>query len=261
MMEPRKALASVPGFERARLLGARPGGLTNESYDVERDGERFVLRLDTPEAARLGLDRNSEKAVSEALAAAGLGQAPLHFDPDAGVYLRRFVPGRCWLPQDLQVPRNLERLAQLLRRVHAVPPAGLKFRPLKAAGRYAKQIGTARAGDLFSKAATAYALIEPATPALCHNDLFCENIIEGEGLTLIDWEYAGIGDPFFDLAVVVQHHGLEGKLAQHFLDCYLQRSSADADFNRLERQCRFYHALLDLWNLRTIKERGQVQRT
>lgn len=250
MTDPRAVLGAIPGFADAGIVGRLSDGPTNDSYEVEQGGERFVLRLDRPEAARLGLDRHAEKEVCEAVSAAGLGDAPLRFDTEAGVCLRRFVSGRSWAPSDLQAPGNLDRLAGLLRRLHAVPPVGKDFKPLKAAGRYARQVGTAQAGNLFLEAATAYAQIEPATPALCHNDLVCENILEGDSLTLIDWEYAGIGDPFFDLAIVVQHHGLEEGLARKFLDAYLQREAGPVDRSRLERQCRFYGALLRLWDLR-----------
>ena len=141
-------------------------------------------------------------------------------------------------------------LALLLRSLHALPAVGRAFKPLKAAGRYARQIGTVDAGKLFERAALAHTLIEPYTPVLCHNDLFCENIIECDGLTLIDWEYAGPGDPFFDLAIVVQHHGLKAGPAGHLLWAYLQHEPRRADHERLAKQCRFYQALLDLWNLR-----------
>jgi thiamine kinase len=248
--DPQAILASIPGFETARISGRRSDGPTNESWAVERGGERFVLRLDKPEAARLGLDRASEKDVCEALADAGLAPRPVHFDAEAGVYLRPYLPGRSWTPRDLGQKENLERLALLLRRLHALPAVGRAFKPLKAAGRYARQIGTVDAAKLFEEAALAHTLIEPHTPVLCHNDLFCENIIEGDGLTLIDWEYAGLGDPYFDLAIVVQHHGLESGLAGHLLRAYLQGEPDREERVRLAKQCRFYLALLDLWNLR-----------
>lgn len=251
MNDPRTALDSIPGFAGAEIDSRHSDGPTNENWLVERDGERYVLRLDKPEASRLGLDRHSEKAVCEAIAAAGLGPQPVHFDADTGVYLRHFVPGRSWTPADLENRDNLDKLAALLRRVHALPPAGRDFKPLKAAGRYARQVGTAKAGELFGQAATAYALLEPASPALCHNDLFCANILSTDaGVALIDWEYAAVGDPFFDLAVVVQHHLVAAGLANHFLAAYLQREPSARERSRLDRQRRFYQALLDLWNLR-----------
>ena len=250
MNNPRAILESIPGFESAEIIRRESDGPTNESWRVMRGSECFVLRLDKPEAARLGLDRESEKAVCEALADAGLAPRPLHFDVEAGVYLRPYLPGWSWTPKDLEQTANLERLALLLRSLHALPAVGRAFKPLKAAGRYARQIGTVDAGKLFERAALAHTLIEPYTPVLCHNDLFCENIIECDGLTLIDWEYAGPGDPFFDLAIVVQHHGLKAGPAGHLLWAYLQHEPRRADHERLAKQCRFYQALLDLWNLR-----------
>lgn len=250
MKSPHDVLATIPGFAGAEIVSRLSGGPTNHSFEVEKGGERYVLRLDKPEAARLGLDRQGEKAVCAVIADAGLGDPAVYFDAEAGVYLRRFVPGRSWEPRDLENPDNLERLAALLSRIHALPPAGRAFKPLKAAGRYARQIGTREAGELFGRAATAYALVRPSTPALCHNDLVCQNVVEGEGLTLIDWEYAGIGDPFFDLAVVVQHHGLEEDLAQCFLHAYLDNEPVPEQLEQLQVQCRFYQSLLNLWYMR-----------
>jgi thiamine kinase-like enzyme len=111
-------------------------------------------------------------------------------------------------------------------------------------------LGTTQAGNLFGQVASAYALIEPGPQALCHNDLVCQNVLEGDGLALIDWEYAGMGDPFFDLAIVVQHHELEENLARHFLAAYLQHQPDEKELERLAKQRRFYKALLNLWNLR-----------
>jgi thiamine kinase-like enzyme len=41
----------------------------------------------------------------------------------------------------------------------------------------------------------------PAPLAACHNDLLPANLVEDEQgrLWLVDWEYAGWGDPYFDL--------------------------------------------------------------
>ena len=250
MSELQAILESIPGFARAAAVEQLADGPTNLSVRLEQGGRHFVLRVDKPEAASLGLNRAAEREVIETVALAGLGHKPVYFDAAAGIYLRPWIPGVTWTQTDLLNEDNLLRLAVLLRELHAVPPAGIKFKPLLAAGRYAKQLGTAEAGNLFGQIAGLYALIEPGPPAMCHNDLVCHNILEGEALTLIDWEYAGIGDPYFDLAIVVQHHGLSRNLAIHFLAAYLQREPESRDMDRLEKQCRFYAALLRLWTLR-----------
>ena len=251
MKDPRTVLQSIPGFSGARVISQLSAGPTNNSYEVEKGSERFVLRIDKNEAASLGLDRRAEGEVCELLASEGLGHVPLWFDTGAGIYLRRFLPGRTWTRRDLLSLEKLARLARLLRRLHDLPLAGKPFEPLLAASRYAKQLGTVEAAQVFAELADRHAEIEKAPPALCHNDLVCGNILEDRELVLIDWEYAGTGDPYFDLAVVVQHHGLGAGLARHFLDAYLGRAADETEVSRLAAQCRFYQTLLVLWNLRT----------
>ena len=43
--------------------------------------------------------------------------------------------------------------------------------------------------------------MQSTSPCPCHNDLLAANFIRGaEQLWIVDWEYAGMGDRYFDLA-------------------------------------------------------------
>jgi thiamine kinase-like enzyme len=246
------ALAAIPGLAGARVRERLADGPTNASYLVERAGERFVLRLDKPDVSLLGLDRTNERRGCAAIAAAGLGPAYSHFDASAGVCLRPWQAGRSLRPDDLRERSVLQRLAAALRRLHGLAPVGARFDPLAAARRYAEQLGTPVANALADRAVELSAGLQAHAPALCHNDLVCENVLltAGQGLLLIDWEYTGVGDPWFDLAVVVRHHELGEELAGYFLEAYLQRAPRAGESERLSRQCAFYGCLLELWNLR-----------
>ena len=248
-----QALKAVPGFTQARVEAQLSDGPTNASYLLEQAGEQFVLRVDKPGAVKLGLNRSNEKQVCTAVADAGLAPEPLYFDPVAGIYLRRYLPGRSWVDSDLDNPGNLERLAHLLGTLHRLPPAGAVFDPLAAATRYAAQLGSEESRSILYRAEELMQQItaESMAPALCHNDLVCQNILEGERLMLIDWEYAGVGDPFFDLAVVAQHHDLDEKSAHGFLNAYLERSASPGEIKHLNLQCDFYGYLLELWEMVT----------
>lgn len=250
MRDPHAVLKSIRGFAGARVLSQLSCGPTNNSYEVGQGGERYVLRIDKPEAARLGLDRQAEKQVCESLAGAGLALPPVYFEPESGIYLRAFLPGKTWTGRDLLSAQNLARLAHLLRRLHASPLAGKPFDPLQAAIRYADSVGTAEAAQVCAGLINRHSEIDKAVQTLCHNDLVAGNILDNGNLMLIDWEYAGIGDPFFDLAVVTQHHRLDSVRVKQFLDSYLQADASAADLTRLEIQRGFYQSLLDLWHLR-----------
>jgi aminoglycoside phosphotransferase (APT) family kinase protein len=256
----REALHRLPGMAGARVVEQLADGPTNSSYRVQQGDEMYVLRLDNPGAAELGLRRDNDRLVCEEMAAAGLGAPFLHFDPESGSCLRRFVPGRCLQPADLREPGTLSALGRVLRRLHDLPPVGAEFAPLAAARRYASQLNTPASAMLLEQAeATADILSDfERRPALCHNDLLAENILDtGAGeLLLIDWEYAGVGDPWFDLAVVVAHHGLPGEAAAHLLAAYLDGPVPDRERVHLALQCNFYRCLLVLWNRRVAAGNG-----
>jgi thiamine kinase len=248
----KQILDAIPGFAGARIEAQLSDGPTNASFLLERAGEQYVLRLDKPDALKLGLNRDSENRICKVVADAGLAPEPLHFDPEAGIYLRRYLPGRSWDVSDLSTPDNLRRLARLLSTLHKQPRIGAGFDPLAAARRYSGQLDSERGRSILHDCEDLMKEIneESPLPTLCHNDLVCQNILEGKKLVLIDWEYAGIGNPFFDLAVVARHHGMDEESVRYFLDSYLGRPAAAREIRHLGLQCVFYAGLLELWDLR-----------
>ncbi|HKX57210.1 MAG TPA: phosphotransferase, partial [Xanthomonadales bacterium] len=137
--------------------------------------------------------------------------------------------------------------------LHALPAVGNPYAPGLSARRYARQIGTPEAQKIADEANLLLADLRftPYRECLCHNDLVAGNILEGsQGLNFIDWEYAGLGDPWFDLAVVIEHHGLSESLEQGFVQAYLLRPPREAEIHRLAGWRAFYRALLSLWQLR-----------
>jgi thiamine kinase len=245
-----QALSAVPGFGGATLLQQLSNGPTNSSFLLERNAERFVLRLDKPAARELGLDRENEQEVLSHLATQGLAPPVIYCDLSEGVLLRPFLPGRAWTEQTLNSKESLRRLARLLHRLHGLAPAGAAFDPLGAARRYARQLATPESATVLEKAERLAVELAawPEPAVLCHNDPVCHNLVESESLALIDWEYAAVGDRYFDLAVILQHHGIDDELSDNFLDSYLGRKAQPGELRHLQKQRDFYQCLLLLWN-------------
>jgi thiamine kinase-like enzyme len=62
----------------------------------------------------------------------------------------------------------------------------------------------------------------PARP--CHNDLLNGNFIDdGSSLRIVDWEYAGMGDVFFDLANFAVNQELDEVRRRALLEAYFGR--------------------------------------
>lgn len=254
-MNLKQALIRVPGLAADSVVRRLSDGPTNSSWLVKRVDQLCVLRLDKPLAVELGLDREAEHDIAETASLAHIGAQPLFFDAENGVSLREYLPGRIWQENDLHNPDKLQLLASRLRDLHALPPAGSHYKPGRAARRYALQLDTQKARDLADKANLLLAVLHEqlSRECLCHNDLVASNILEcSDGLKLIDWEYAGLGDPWFDLALVIEHHHLNDALQSGFIRAYLQREPRASEFSRLLGWRKFYSVLLSLWRLRTV---------
>jgi thiamine kinase-like enzyme len=194
------------------LLGPREGepepledGITNRNYRVRFGGRDHVVRICGAQTELLGIDREAEKAAADAAFAAGVGPEVSAFLVGDGCLVTAFVEGRTLGPADVQA--DVARVAHALRAVHhAHVTVHATFSPFRTGERY-RALTLERGGDLpagCEEAAAAARMIEaalpPFKPALCHNDLLPANLLDdGEQVWIVDWEYAAMGDPFFDL--------------------------------------------------------------
>ena len=246
-------LAQCPALRDLRLV--RPlsgGGSWNETWLARRGRERLVVRFDTPAARALGLDRAAEVSVLAAIRRQGIGPELVFADPPMGVLVTRWLPGRACATAVLRNPRLLQRLGALLRRMHrsvAPPRDAPPLDPARAADRYAEIVGSLWARRTALAAARSFNAVarRGSGRALCHNDPVAQNLIRGPHLRLIDWEFAAPGDPLFDVAVVVGHYRLSGKLARILLAAARGRVYS-GDWRCLKRLVAGYGHLLALWN-------------
>jgi len=215
-------------------------------------GEQFaVLRADEPGARHLGLDRRAEPAVLRVAAAAGLGPRVLHADADRGLLLTAWIPGRAWLAADLQDAGNLARAAGLLRRLHATPLPAPVIDLGDAIDRYAAKAGTRIAAQAHAAHQhLARSIAGTGEPRyFCHNDATPGNLIvlPGGELRLIDWEYAGLCYPEFDLAGLAVGAGLAAEQVGVLLGAYHQRPPTCAEIDRHRAWEAFCRTLNGLW--------------
>lgn len=217
---PAEALALVPGAVPGAATRVEPltGGSVNELWRVETPRGRFALRLDGAAWRRPGVDRHRERLVHEAAAAAGLAPRIVAVSPRADAWVFEFRDGRCWTALDYADQRQLLRWSARLAQLHCLPvPAGLRqpFASRQLAHDYAAQahdrgveLPAARLDAAFRAIADAQALLDRAGQplVLVHGDATAGNVVDDGALWLIDWEYAQLADPVFDLAIVLTYY-------------------------------------------------------
>ncbi len=225
-----EAIARVPMWAGAADLRTAPlgGGITNQNFRVDVNGESFVLRIGGEKAELLGIDRQCEYAANRAAAEIGLAPEVVYFIEPEGYLVTRFLSARPLPRDEMRQPEIIRRVAAALKRFHSLPSIPGDFSPF-------------RTGEDYLKTAMGYSVpfpgnwnwlyqrvqeIEEAfrqgsfTPRPCHNDLLNENLLDDGEIRILDWEYAGMGDPAFDLANLAIHHEFSDEQDRFLLECY-----------------------------------------
>jgi thiamine kinase-like enzyme len=216
-----RALWKVPDLAgRALTLTPLSGGITNRNFRVDAAGtdDRWVVRLAGNDTHLLGISREVEHAATVAAAGVGVGPEVTAFLRPEGYLVTRFIVGTPVSDTAVRQPETLRRVADSLRRIHDGPAIPGLFVPLRICEAYralAAERGVPippdydRARDVARRIELAF-VTNPVELRPCHNDLLNANFIDdGTRIRIIDWEYAGMGDPFFDLGNFSINHELD----------------------------------------------------
>ncbi len=254
--------------DKPRQIEELPGGLTNLNLKVTTPKGVFVARCSRSDTSLLGINRESEHANTRSAELAGIGAPVVDFRPDLDVLVIGFIDGRSFENEDLRKPDALTRVAEACRTLHAGPRFVGDFDMFTRQQRYLASVvdgGFAHPDDYgdfeapFQQIRVALEVNDvPTVP--CNNDLLAGNFVDdGEKLWLIDYEYSGNNDPFFELGntwteceldddhldelvtAYVDHHSPE-KIARTRLQAtvsrygwslwgYIQAATSDQDFD------------------------------
>jgi aminoglycoside phosphotransferase (APT) family kinase protein len=190
------------------------GGITNVNYKASTPDGTYVIRLFGSEGELLAIDRETEQAATVMAAGLGIGPELVLSEPLDGYLVTRFLPGQQVAPGQMRAPGMLARVAETLRTLHRGPAIPGTIDPLAVTDFY-RANAVARGADPgadYGWARPIASRIERAVgfamTAPCHGDLLTANFIDHAGrLYLVDWEYAGMSDPRFDLANFSVNHG------------------------------------------------------
>jgi thiamine kinase-like enzyme len=210
------------------------GGITNRNFRVTLGSVDYVIRRPGKDTDLLGIDREAERLATQT--AAGLGIAPAVAAALDDCLVTRFIACRPLAARELA--ERVQEIAGALRRFHesaAILPASFWVPDLLA--RYTA-IVRERGGTLpaaYTRTVAIAARIEAALPLAgarpCHNDLLPGNLIraqDGGRILIVDWEYAGMGDPRFDLGNLSINNGFDEVTDERLLRAYYGTPPSDS---------------------------------
>jgi thiamine kinase-like enzyme len=212
--------------EVAISLEALEGGLSNDVFKLVTTSRELVVHMLPEEDATLGVNRENEFAVYNNAKLSDLTAKLVAYFPKEKLFVTEYLPGRHMVEKQFDDMCCLEKVIRALKRLHQSDAAKSVYFPVKHAV-HCYGMSHKRHFDIPRGAREALELANninrsasPLCLVTCHNDLWLPNVLESGDIHFLDFEYAGLNDPMFDLACLANNAKLSPDAMQDMLTLY-----------------------------------------
>jgi len=232
-----KQLVGKDATVNSRLMG----GMSNRTYIVEMDGKKYTFRIPGKKAETF-VDRVDEEKNIKEVERLGINNNTLLLDIDGGYKLAEFVEGT---PLNELDDLHLEQVAELLKTLHNAEGSFEKdYAPFKRLNEYEGLNNDLEEGyfEVRNRFFEHKPYLESLPKVMAHGDSQKSNFVIGDKCYLLDWEFAGNNDLYYDIACF---GNVDYNDAVKLLEVYLGHTPTVEEFNRLTLwrtfQCLQWH--------------------
>lgn len=239
----------------AKVVKNFGSGLTNKSYLVIINNQHYVLRLNAVNSLDLGICRDRERQIHQGAYAQDLAPEIVLFSAEHELLLTRYIEGQSFSAEDFSCPERLSLIAGFLSKIHQLEAVEDSLDLIKHVGNYLNRIvdlDLKTALLIYKEAIIELLAVDSLMPrSICHNDLLADNflLLENGNLIALDWEYASVGNPLFDLAVIIESQTINDAGQMILLQAMVEShgKSVDALSAELKSQRIIYRYIELLW--------------
>jgi thiamine kinase-like enzyme len=241
LIKERAAIAFNTVPEKIKILNRLMGGMSHLTYHIEFDGAEYTYRIIGIDG-NLFVDRKIELDNLNRIKPLGLNNETVYFDVETGDKAAKFVEGDVLTTLDIK--QHLNDVVKMLKTLHesTIKPAG-DYGLIDRLNLY--ESFTNENDPLYDELKSIWInkyLNERANKpkVFCHNDAQRSNMVIGKDqLYLLDWEYAGYNEFYYDIA---SFGNVAFEDALELLDVYLGRKATKEEQD-LVRFYRMFQAL------------------
>lgn len=238
------------------------GGMTNDNFKVTTLTNTYFVRIPGSGTSTI-INRQNELYNIKEIQRLGIDAPIIYCDSLNGFKITEYIPNSEVLSKHrARLPNNLEKSANLLRRLHQSNVKFInKFDFKEILIQYTKSLKNPVSYENYQRTYDNIQYIHKwllsdfeYCEAPCHNDLVPENLLlnEKNKLFLIDWEYSGFNDYYWDLASYLLECEANKKEGMIFLSAYLNRVPNEKDWVKIKIFQAFQDILWSIWAL--VKE-------
>ena len=243
----------------AAIVKRLEGGMSNYTYVVETRGKRYTYRVPGKYAEKF-VDRVEEWDNIQEVNKLSLNNATSYVEVISGEKLAEYVEGTILSETDVVSYNDMS--VKALKTIHN---SNLRFKDYNAFGRladyerYCREMGFTHPKEYIELRGKLDQMRQahvdvPMVP--CHCDYQPTNlVVSGDKLYVLDWEFAGMNDPFYDSACY-GNAGFDKALS--LLEAYVGHKPTSQELRRL-----YYHRAfqcLQWYNVAIFKDRVGLSR-
>lgn len=253
MLSLAERIASIPGeFSLGHRLSK---SALSEVFLCSFNKIDAVIRLDILCAGRLAIDRENEFALLKSIQYLDLAPKALYVDPSNGILIWEYVLGAEIIFDSADTKQSIGSLGKCLRTIHSIDiPENSTDIFSNSMSLYHELLRDTADAYLFKKASNLYneLLNDDVSKVLSHNDLHKKNILWNDAFYLLDWEYAGMNHPCFDIASLVRSFQLSKKEV-HELSIGYSFNTKLFNQEKIKKWIEFIEYLDEVWKLSISK--------
>ena len=256
----KEKIFSLLSQEEEVLSVEQLGGMTNQNYLAKTTNKQYIVKFFGKGTEKL-INRQDEKYNLELLKDLDLDVKNYLFDIEAGIKVNEYIESAITL-DSTSIKTKFDKIAPILQTIHASgKELRGEFAPFQEIKKYESLIDEKIPYANYEAVREEVFSLEKRLADLgvdrksCHIDLVPENFIESpQGrLYLIDWEYASMNDPMWDLAALFLESEFTRQEEEAFLSHY---ESEQTPVSR--EKIAIYKILQDaIWSLWTVYKEEQ----
>jgi thiamine kinase-like enzyme len=235
----------------------RLGGLTNKNYKVDIESGSYVIRLPGDGTEEL-INRRDEHTCTDLANQVNIDSQLLYFDDNTGIKISSYIVGAETMNAELLREKdNIKSIAGLLKKLHtcgkSIPVIFNVFEKVEEYENLIKKYKHVSLWNDYEEIKNrVYGLKDEVEEmkiqlTMCHCDPLCENFVKGiDRMYLVDWEYAGMNDPMWDVADVF----IEAEYTVEYEELFNSFYFGEVPSKELKRRILMNKVFLDfLWSL------------
>ena len=217
------------GIEDIKNVSVSKKGMTNKSFMFDIKGKKYIMRTPGEGTEKL-INRQQEYQVYKLLSTFNITDKVVYMDPKTGVKITEFIydSHNCDISNWDEITRCMDKLRSF-HKMHL--KVDFEFDLYKQINYYELLRGDESLYDDYESVKRNCMKLESFIDdnklpfQLCHIDSVPDNFLINEnGISLIDWEYASNQDPHLDIAMFVIYAGYSKEEADRLIDIYFDNN-------------------------------------